>query len=278
MRILVTGANGQLGRDLMELLEKDSGFSALGTDRDTMDITDPKECAAVMEQFRPDAVLHAAAHTAVDKAESEPDEAFRINTLGSRNVSAAASRIGAKCCIVSTDYVFDGTAAKPYREYDRTNPLTVYGQTKLAGEQLAASLNNRWFIVRTAWLYGKHGSNFVKTMLKLGGERDSVSVVHDQLGCPTSSADLARFLLELVQTDCYGTYHAANSGYCTWYEFARAIYEEAGMKVDVRPCTTKEFPRPAPRPRYSVLDSMAMRTNGFEPLRHWREALKEYMT
>lgn len=277
MNILVTGANGQLGRDLTELLNA-RGHRVLGTDRDTMDITDFAQCTAAMEEFRPDAVIHAAAYTAVDKAESEPDEAYRINAVGTRNVAAAAERAGAKVCVVSTDYVFDGTASRPYREYDRTNPQSVYGLTKLAGEQLAAALCSRWFVVRTAWLYGRHGGNFVETMLKLAQERPALRVVHDQRGSPTSSADLADFLHRLVQTDCYGIYHATNGGECTWYEFAQAIFAEKALTVDLRPCTTEEFPRPAPRPRYSVLDAMAIRTNGFTPLRHWREGLREYLS
>jgi dTDP-4-dehydrorhamnose reductase len=153
----------------------------------------------------------------------------------------------------------------------------MYGRTKLAGEQLAMSLSSRWFIVRTAWLYGPGGSNFVETMLKLAGERDSITVVNDQFGSPTHTADLSHFLAELIQTEFYGLYHAANSGSCSWFEFAIAIMEEAGLSTEIRPCTTEEFPRPAPRPGYSVLDAMAIRTNGFAPLPPWRQGLKDYL-
>lgn len=276
MNILVTGADGQLGRELLEQIAA-KGWQAHGTDRDTMDIADLAQCRAVMAQLRPDAVIHAAAYTAVDLAEMQPDEAYKINALGTRNVALAAEELQAKCCVVSTDYVFAGTGTKPYREYDQTGPRTVYGLTKLAGEQLAASLNSRWYVVRTAWLYGKHGNNFVKTMLKLGGERDSVTVVSDQRGSPTNAADLAAFLLELVATEQYGIYHATNSGECTWYEFAQAIFARKGLPVEVRPCTTDQFPRPAKRPAYSVLDSMAIRTNGFRPLRPWKDGLEDYL-
>jgi len=189
----------------------------------------------------------------------------------------AAEEIGAKFVYISTDYVFDGRADKPYREYDRTDPQTVYGRSKLAGEQLVQSLSSRYFIVRTSWVYGKHGANFVKTMLKLAEERDRLKVVHDQIGSPTYTLDLARFLLELVKTDYYGIYHASNSGICSWYEFAKAIFEERRLNVHVEPCTTEEFPRPAPRPAWSVLDHGAIRAHGFEPLRPWREALRHYL-
>ncbi|MDF2924936.1 MAG: dTDP-4-dehydrorhamnose reductase [Paenibacillaceae bacterium] len=276
MKILVTGANGQLGRELMEQITA-RGWQGHGTDRDTLDIADLSQCLRTLGRLQPDAVIHAAAYTAVDLAEQQPDEAYRINTLGTRNIAAAAAATGAKCCIVSTDYVFDGTKAEPYREYDRTNPQTVYGLTKLAGEQLAASLNPRWYVVRTAWLYGKHGSNFVNTMLKLAEKQSPLSVVHDQRGCPTNAADLAAFLLELVATEYYGIYHAVNAGECSWYELAASIFAEKGLPVDLRPCTTEQFPRPAKRPAYSVLDSLAIRTNGFKPLRPWQEALKDYL-
>jgi dTDP-4-dehydrorhamnose reductase len=225
----------------------------------------------------PDAVVHCAAYTKVDQAESEPDEAYRVNAYGTRNAALAAEEVGAKFVYVSTDYVFDGRADKPYREYDRTDPQTVYGRSKLAGEQLVQSLSSRYFIVRTSWVYGKYGANFVKTMLKLAEDRDRLKVVHDQVGSPTYTLDLARFLLELVRTDYFGIYHASNSGICSWYEFAKAIFEERGLNVQVEPCTTEEFPRPAPRPAWSVLDQGAIRAHGFKPIRPWREALRSFL-
>jgi len=173
--------------------------------------------------------------------------------------------------------VSDGTANAPYREYARPYPQTVYGKSKLAGEQLVQSLSSRYFIVRTSWVYGKYGSNFVKRMLKLAEERDRLKVVSDQVGSPTYTLDLAQFLLELVKTDCYGIVHASNTGVCSWYEFAKAIFEERGLKVLVEPCSTDEFPRPAPRPAYSVLDHGAIRSHGLKPLRPWREALRHYL-
>lgn len=276
MKILVTGANGQLGRELV-LLPATRDTEITGFGRKELDITDLEQCRSMLRSHQPDAVIHCAAYTKVDQAESEPDEAYRVNAYGTRNAVLAAEEVGAKFVYISTDYVFDGRADKPYREYDRTDPQTVYGRSKLAGEQLVQSLSSRYFIVRTSWVYGKHGANFVKTMLKLAEERDSLKVVHDQIGSPTYTLDLARFLLELVKTDYYGIYHASNSGACSWYEFAKAIFEEKGLNVQVEPCTTAEFPRPAPRPAYSVLDHGAIRAHGFEPLRPWREALRHYL-
>jgi len=276
MRILVTGANGQLGRELVEL-QAPRDMEIIGLDRKKLDITDLAQCRNVFQTYKPDAVIHCAAYTKVDQAESEPDEAYRVNAYGTRNAALAAQEFGAKFVYVSTDYVFDGRADKPYREYDRTDPQTVYGQSKLAGEQLVQSLTSRYFIVRTSWVYGKYGANFVKTMLKLAEERDRLKVVHDQIGSPTYTLDLARFLLELVRTDYFGIYHASNSGICSWYEFAKAIFEERGLNVQVEPCTTEEFPRPAPRPAWSVLDQGAIRAHGFKPIRPWREALRSFL-
>lgn len=276
MKVLITGANGQLGQSLLEILSA-KGMEVIPTDREVMDITDWEQCREYFLRCRPDAVIHAAAYTAVDRAETEPDEAYRVNAVGTRNVAAASALVDAKCCVISTDYVFDGTASAPYREFDPPSPRTMYGRTKLAGEQLAVSLSRRWFIVRTAWLYGPGGQNFVETMLKLAAEREYLTVVNDQFGCPTHTADLSRFLAELIQTEHYGLYHAANSGSCSWFEFAKAILEETGMPAEIRPCTTAEYPRPAPRPGYSVLDAMAIRTNGFTPLPPWRQGLKDYL-
>lgn len=273
--ILITGANGQLGRELA--LFKSTPYTLIGLDRNGLDITNLEQCRHVMKEYAPYAVIHCAAYTAVDKAESEPDEAFRVNGTGTRNIAVAARETGAKLIYISTDYVFDGTNEEPYNEYDNTNPRTVYGKSKLAGEAAVQSLHDRFFIVRTSWVYGRYGANFVKTMLTLAEQRDQLKVVADQIGSPTYTYDLAAFLLELVQTDYYGIYHASNTGTCSWYEFAKAIFEESGKSIQLDPCTTAEFPRPAPRPAYSVLDHSGIRSNGFEPLRHWREALRDYL-
>lgn len=275
MKMIITGANGQLGRELTEW--KTETAEVIGFGRNELDITSLPACRNLFTIHRPDVVIHCAAYTAVDKAESEPDEAFRVNAAATRNVAVAAREVGAKFCYISTDYVFDGTGTTPYNEYDRTNPQTVYGKSKLAGELAVQMLHDRFFIVRTSWVYGKYGNNFVKTMLKMAGERDQLKVVSDQVGSPTYTYDLAAFLLELVQTDYFGVYHASNSGICSWYDFAIAIFEDSAISIQVDPCATADFPRPAPRPAYSVLDHSAIRSNGFQPLRPWREALNHYL-
>ena len=274
-KILVTGAGGQLGQELVRM--RKIGAEMIGLDRSGLDITDEAACRRALREIRPDAVIHAAAYTAVDKAESEPERAHLVNVIGTRHVAAAAEDVGAKFCYISTDYVFDGAASRPYREDDPASPRTVYGRTKLEGEKEALTACRRTFVVRTSWVYGKYGANFVKTMLSLAKTQPVLKVVNDQTGSPTYTRDLASFLTELVMTDRYGIYHASNTGSCTWYEFARAIFAERGISVEVVPCTTEEFPRPAPRPQYSVLGHEAMERAGFRPLRHWREALREFL-
>lgn len=275
LKIIITGANGQLGRELAEWTTDTADIIGFG--RDELDITSLPACRNLFTLHRPDVVIHCAAYTAVDKAESEPDEAFRVNGAATRNVAVAAREVGAKLCYISTDYVFDGTSAAPYNEYDQTNPQTVYGKSKLAGEQAVLTLHDRFFIVRSSWVYGKYGNNFVKTMLKMAGERDQLKVVADQIGSPTYTHDLVAFLLELVHTDYYGIYHASNSGSCSWYDFAKAIFEDSGTDIQVEPCTTADFPRPAPRPAYSVMEHSAIRSNGLNVLRPWREALNHFL-
>ncbi|MNZ72421.1 dTDP-4-dehydrorhamnose reductase [compost metagenome] len=281
MRVLVTGANGQLGQDLVKILVQ-AKHSVIGCDRDILDITDQIACLEQVQNYKPDAIIHCAAHTAVDLAESDIDNAYAVNAAGTRNMVVAAERIGAKFCYISTDYVFDGTSEVPYHEYDNTNPQSIYGKSKRAGEELVKSLSSKYFIVRTSWVYGLHGDNFVKTMLRLGSEKPEIKVVNDQKGSPTYTVDLAGFLLKLITTEKYGIYHASNSGECTWYEFAQAIFAEANAQgksynIQVNPCTTEDFPRPAPRPRNSVMDHLSIRINGFEDIRSWREGLRDFL-
>lgn len=283
MKVLVTGANGQLGRDVVLLLEKE-GHSVLACDRDRMDITNQAQCNEVISSYHPEVVVHCAAYTAVDAAETDIDGAYKVNAVGTRNVTVAAEKAGAKLIYISTDYVFDGNSLNPYQEYDDTNPQSVYGKSKRAGELLVQSLSSKWFIVRTSWVYGLYGNNFVKTMLKLGQEKPKLQVVHDQKGSPTFTVDLARFLVKLMQTEMYGVYHASNSGTCTWYEFTEAIFAEARnvegftIQAQLEPCTTEQFPRPAPRPRNSVMDHLSIRTNGLADIRPWREGLREFIS
>jgi dTDP-4-dehydrorhamnose reductase len=282
MKVLVTGSAGQLGQDLVLLLQQ-QGHEVLGCDRQEMDITDLDRCTEVISGFGPDTVIHCAAHTAVDAAETDVDAAYLINATGSRNVALAAEKSGAKLVYISTDYVFDGMGTQPYHEYDNTDPQSIYGKSKRAGEILVQSLSSKFFIVRTSWVYGKYGNNFVKTMLKLGQEKPLLQVVDDQQGSPTYTVDLARFLLELIQTEKYGIYHASNSESCTWYEFTQAIFEEAedilGLKftAKIEPCATEQFPRPAPRPRNSEMEHLSIRTNGFQDIRPWRAGLRDFL-
>ncbi|MFF2480865.1 dTDP-4-dehydrorhamnose reductase [Paenibacillus sp. NPDC058071] len=277
LKIAVTGANGQLGKELAEWNTENLNIEIIGFGRDTLNVTDLENCRVVLAQHRPDVVIHCAAYTAVDQAESEADTAFLVNYSGTRNIAIATREIGAKLCYISTDYVFDGKSSIPYNEYDLTNPQTVYGKSKLAGENSVQTLHDKFFIVRTSWVFGKYGNNFVKTMIKLGSERDQISVVADQLGSPTYTYDLAQFLLELVQTEYYGIYHASNSEVCSWFDFANEIFQLSELNPQVIPCTTEEFPRPAPRPAFSVMDHTAIRIHGLQTLRTWREALKHFM-
>lgn len=282
MKVLITGANGQLGTDVVSLF-RGSGHMVFACDRDTLDITDSSACEIVVEEFGPDVVIHCAAYTAVDRAEEEVESAYRINAAGTRNLVIACESVRAKFCYISTDYVFDGTSETAYHEYDIPNPQSIYGKSKLAGEVLVQSLSARYFIVRTSWVYGLHGHNFVKTMLRLGKERDSLQVVQDQTGAPTFTEDLASFLEELIKTDSYGIYHASNSGKCTWYEFAKKIFEEAELitgekfKVSIQSCITEEYPLPAPRPRNSTMAHWAIRSNGFTDLREWEKGLRSFL-
>jgi dTDP-4-dehydrorhamnose reductase len=275
VKILITGANGQLGRELIRQLQ---GTDHLATDVAEMDITNQNNTLQVVESYRPDVVIHGAAYTNVDGAESNIDLAYRINAIGTQNVAAACLKYDAKMVYVSTDYVFDGTLGRAYNEFDLTNPQSIYGKSKLAGETLAKHILNKLFIVRTSWLYGD-GNNFVRTMLKLGNEREELRVVNDQYGCPTSTKDLANAMLALIQTQHYGTYHAANTGVTTWHGFAEKIFElSCNDRVKILPQTTEELGRPAPRPKYSPLENMMLGLTVGNTMRSWEDALEEYIS
>lgn len=282
MKVLVTGASGQLGVDTVAVLER-KGHTVLGCDRHQLDITKLEQCQQVIGEFAPDIVIHCAAYTAVDAAESDIDGAYLVNATGSRNIAVAAEAVQAKVIYISTDYVFDGQGEQPYHEYDNTDPQGIYGKSKRAGEVLTQTLSSRYFIVRTSWVYGMHGNNFVKTMLKLGQEKPQLKVVHDQKGSPTYTVDLAEFLSELMLTEKYGIYHASNSEACTWYEFTQEIFAQAkqilGAEIiaELEPCTTADFPRPAPRPANSVMEHLSIRTNGFEDIRSWQDGLTAFL-
>lgn len=274
MKILVTGANGQLGREFTKRLQ---GTDFLAVDIEEMDITDQAATLKVVKSYQPDAVIHGAAYTNLDQAETHQQAAYKVNAIGTQNVAAACLACGAKMIYVSTDYVFDGTIDRAYTEFDRPNPNSVYGKSKLAGEVLAKHILNRLFIVRTSWLYGD-GNNFVRTMLRLGAEKPELKVVNDQHGCPTSSVDLANAILQLVETEHYGVFHAANTGVTTWFDFAKKIFELTGNdRVRVLPQTTAELNRPAPRPAYSPLENLMLGLTIGNVMRPWEEALGEYL-
>lgn len=273
MKILVTGANGQLGR---EVERQGADHKLILTDYDTLDITDCRAVSSFMRDVKPDAVVHCAAYTNVDGAEADFDGAFRVNVVGPQNIAAGCLETGAKMVYVSTDYVFDGQSQKPYREFDKTNPQSVYGITKLQGEQIVKEIVGQHYIIRTAWLYGE-GNNFVRTMLRLADSNDTLRVVHDQIGSPTSTVDLTNVIFKLLASDAYGTYHGTCQGQCSWYEFACEIFRQAGKEITVVPVTTDEFPRPAKRPAHSVLDNYMLRMTVGDPMRTWQEALTEYI-
>ncbi|WP_242284086.1 dTDP-4-dehydrorhamnose reductase [Bacillus cereus] len=276
MKVLVTGAQGQLGQDVVSLL-KEQTWEVFGFGREELNITDEKQVSEKVLLIQPDIIIHTAAYTQVDQAESDEEAAFKVNAEGTKYLAQAAEAVGAKFCYVSTDYVFDGTKDTPYKADDQTNPQTVYGKSKLVGEQYTQEYCSKSYIVRTAWVFGLYGNNFVKTMLRLAEENKELGIVHDQVGSPTYTTDLARFIISLVQTDKYGVYHGSNSGVCSWYEFAKEIFKQSNIEIVVNPLKTEDFPRPAARPKYSVLDKGMIEENGFESLQNWKEALKDFL-
>ncbi|GHU76332.1 NAD(P)-dependent oxidoreductase [Clostridia bacterium] len=286
MNILVTGAKGQLGTELLKCLENGgtelgklrfSDYAFKGIDFDELDISKAEDVFNYIKIGGYDVVINCAAMTNVDKCETEQDAAYLANSLGVRNLAIACEEVSAKFLHVSTDYVFGGDESLPRREWDRTNPQSVYGASKLLGERYAAEFCTRYFIVRTAWLYGYTGGNFVKTMLRVMRENGRAKVVDDQRGNPTNAADLAHHILKLLPTRDYGVYHGTGSGECSWYGFTKKIAEFSGIDAEITPCTTAEFPRPAKRPAYSSLDNMAFRSGVGDEFRGWEDALRSFL-
>lgn len=276
MKVLVTGVKGQLGYDVVNELKK-RGHVPVGVDVEEMDITDASKVEEVIEHEMPDAVVHCAAYTAVDAAEDNVDICRKVNGEGTENIAKVCGKFDIKLIYISTDYVFDGEGTHMWQPDDQRNPLNVYGQTKYEGELAVEKYTEKYFIVRIAWVFGVNGKNFIKTMLNLGSTRDELNVVNDQVGSPTYTYDLAKLLVDMVESDKYGKYHATNEGLCTWCEFAKEIFKQAGMNVKVNPVSSEEFPTKAKRPHNSRMSKDKLEANGFERLPRWEDALGRYL-
>lgn len=300
MKILLTGSNGQLGLALKDELTKlGNSFEVVSTDYNTLDITNLEQVEEKLTHEQADVVINCAAHTAVDKCEEDVENAYKINAIGARNLAIVCEKLGAKLVQVSTDYVFSGEfnnvmvediayedvlcerierakLSRPWREDDGVAPQSIYGTSKLMGEELVRSLCHKYFIVRTAWLYGE-GNNFVRTMLKLAETNTELNIVGDQFGNPTYAKDLAIAIVNLIQTEYYGTYHGTCEGTCSWYDFAKKIFEIKGIEIKLNKVTSEQFVRPAKRPFYSSLDNFMLKLNGLNTFRTWEEALEDYL-
>lgn len=276
MKVLVTGANGQLGYDVVKELQKQN-IECYGAVRKDFDIVDFEATEKFITNYKPDVVIHCAAYTSVDKAEDEQGLCYLVNASATENIAGICKKINAKMLYISTDYVFDGTKNGFYEVDDKPNPINVYGKTKLLGEQAVQKILDKYFIVRISWVFGKHGNNFVKTMLHLGKERKEINVIADQYGSPTYTIDLAPLLVEMIQTEKYGIYHATNKGVCTWAEFAEEIFTIVGMDVKVNHITTAEYPTRAQRPMNSRLSKKSLQINNFKYLKLWNDALRQFL-
>lgn len=276
MKVFVTGVKGQLGYDVVnELTER--GIQAVGVDIEEMDITDAACVEKVIKEAAPDAVIHCAAYTAVDAAEENEKICRKVNAEGPRNIAMVCRNLDIKMVYISTDYVFSGQGERPWEPEDEREPQSVYGQTKYEGELAVQELLDKYFIVRIAWVFGINGKNFVKTMLNLAETHDTIRVVNDQFGSPTYTYDLAKLLVDMVLTEKYGVYHATNEGICSWYDFACAVFKEAGVSVNVVPVTTEEYGAKAKRPANSRMNKDKLAEQGFEKLPPWQDALKRYV-
>lgn len=276
MKILVTGVKGQLGYDVVQEGES-RGLDMFGTDVDNMDITNAGQVKQVIEAYKPDAVIHCAAYTAVDAAEDNQELCRKINVDGTRNIAEVCKDMDIPMMYFSTDYIFDGQGENFWKEDDPKNPLNVYGQTKYEGELAVQELIDKHFILRISWVFGVNGNNFIKTMLRVGPQRGEVGVVADQIGSPTYTYDLAKLVIDMIQTDKYGAYHVTNEGICSWYEFACEIFKQAGLDVKVNPLTTAEYPAKAARPFNSRMSKDKLINAGFKMLPGWQDALGRYL-
>ena len=283
MVVLVTGASGQLGQSIQFIATNHLNINFVFCNSSDLDITNKENCTTIFHTIKPDYCINTAAYTAVDKAESEPDKAHLINVVGAKNIAEACKEFDTNLIHISTDFVFDGTKNSPYNEMDLPNPKGVYGQTKLAGEKAIQNVFSNYFIIRTSWVYSQFGNNFMKTMLRLASERDTISVVDDQIGTPTNAVDLAEVIVQIIlnnsQQSCpenYGIYNFSNEGQCSWYEFAKKIFETNEIKVNLFPIPSTAFPTPAVRPKYSVLDKIKIKTTFGIEIKPWEQAIEIY--
>ena len=277
MKVLVTGTKGQLGYDVVNELEK-RGHTAVAVDIEEMDITDAVSVERVITEAEVEAVIHCAAYTAVDAAEDNVEICRRVNAEGTENIAKVCKKLDLKMIYISTGYVFGGEGERPWEPDDERHPLNVYGQTKYEGELAVEKYLEKYFIVRIAWVFGVNGKNFIKTMLKLSETHEELNVVDDQVGSPTYTYDLAVLLVDMVESDKYGRYHATNEGLCTWYEFAKEIFRQAGVEVKVNPVTSDMFPAKAKRPKNSRMSKDKLDANGFHRLPTWQDALERYLS
>ncbi|WP_276955126.1 dTDP-4-dehydrorhamnose reductase [Methanobrevibacter woesei] len=275
MKVLITGSNGMLGHDLIDVL--DGKHELIKTTSKSLDITDEDKVKDYIVNENPDIVINSAAYTDVDGCETNEEIAYKVNGEGVKNLALACKVVDCPLLHISTDYVFNGENNKPWMEDDEVGPISIYGKSKLQGEEAIESILDNFFIIRTSWLYGINGGNFPKTMLELAKTHDTLTVVTDEIGTPTYTLDLAQAIAELIETEYYGIYHITNSDYCSWFDFAKYIFEVKNIDVNVVPVTAEEFARPASRPHYSVLNNSNWVNNGFKPLRSYKEAIKDYL-
>lgn len=276
MKVLVTGVKGQLGYDVLKELSKRQ-YEAVGVDREEMDLMDDKAIRQVIHTITPEAMIHCAAYTAVDCAERESATCYQVNSEAVKVITMCAKELDIPLIYISTDYVFDGTKQEAYVETDQPNPLNVYGASKLKGEQYVQSLLTKYYIVRISWVFGRNGNNFIKTMRRLGIEREELNIIHDQVGSPTYTAHLAPLLVDMLETNQYGIYHATNEGDCSWYEFANEIFRQSGIEIKTNPITTEQYPSQAKRPLNSTMSKSKLSQNGFQILPNWKQAITAYL-
>ncbi|MBG9553691.1 MAG: dTDP-4-dehydrorhamnose reductase [Bacillota bacterium] len=276
MKIVVTGYTGQLGYDVAHQ-GLQLGLNMVGIGSKDLDITNKEAVFQYLKKVKPDAIIHCAAYTAVDKAEDDKDTCNLVNVDGTNNLAEVAKEINAKFMYISTDYVFNGEGEKAFKETDEPSPIGQYGRSKLDGEKVVKQLLDKWFIVRISWVFGINGNNFVKTMLRLAETRNELNVVGDQFGSPTYTSDLAKLLIDMIKTDKYGIYHVSNEGFCSWAEFAQEIFRQANIKVKVNSISTEEYPTRAVRPKNSRMSKQKLLDNGFNPLPKWQDAVDRYL-